>query len=188
MTDKTPSLRAAGLITVELGATLKTDWVEWCKAQHLIPGKVVKRLVERALEEGLELTTKGEGRRIVVKVVHEVDTGPKVGREIYFTPSEFQAASTAADAQGFGFHDWVIAAVRAALIQAPSFGQSEITELVKSNLMLVQVVSELSALRRASTDADVRDQIEALEGSIKKHVEAVSTAISQGAKRWLLKV
>lgn len=188
MTEKPASSRSAGLVTVDLGAALKTEWVQWCQARNLVPGKAARRLIEKAVVEGSELPTRPHRAHVMVNIAHEPDDGLKTEHKVYLTPSEKAAIAAAAQAQQFGFQEWVIAAVRAALTQAPSFGQAEITELVKSNLTLVQVVSELSALRRASTDADMNEKIKALEVGLKKHVEVVSASISQGAKRWLLKM
>lgn len=187
MTEKTAPSRADGLVTVQLGAALKTDWVQWCQARNLVPGKALRSLVEKALAEGLELSTGGQGARVKVKVGREPDVGPKVGREIYFTPSENAAVAAASEAQRFGFHEWVIAAVRGALAQAPSYGQGELEALTRSNAMLVQITADLAALRKSSGDVDVAQQIRILENGIRAHVETVSAAMAQGAQRWQLK-
>src|SRR5450830_515649 len=188
MTEKSTPSRAAGLVTVQLGAALKTDWVQWCHERNLVPGKALRTLVEKALTEGLELTTNVQGTQVMVRVGRGPDYGRKIGREIYFTPSENAAIEAVAQKQRYGFHDWVIAAVRAALAQAPSYGQSELRALTESNAMLAQIVIDLGALRKGVTDADLAEQMRVLERGVKVHVEAASALMAQGEQRWLLKV
>lgn len=188
MIETTPAKRSDGLLTVELGPSVKAQWVQWCKERDLLPGKAIKRLVDRAMAEGLELATSADGAKVKVKVLTGADTGAQIGKEIYFRPTEAQAIQAVADAQGFGFHEWVIAAVRAALANAPSYGQAELEALTRSNLQLVQVVAELTALRKGGTLPEHAHQLQALESSIRSHVEQVSKAMAQGARRWQLKV
>lgn len=186
MTDAQPS-RAAGLVTVQLGPELKTEWVQWCAARDLVPGKALRNLVEKALQEGLELAVSVKGERVKVVVAKVPDIGPKVGREVQFTPSENSAIEAVAAAQGLGFQEWVIAAVRAALAKAPTYGQTELEALTQSNLRLVQIVVELGALRRAQGGA-AAEELERFEREIKAHIELASVAMAKGAQRWQLKV
>lgn len=184
----TSSSRAEGLLTVQLGKELKTQWVQWCSERDLVPGKALRQLVDKAIGEGLELSAGEGGKQIRVLVAKVPDTGPKVGRETQFTPSEDEAITAAAKAQGFGFHEWVIAATRAALAKAPSYGQAELQELTQSNKHLARLVSELAALRRAETLPELAVLLAKLEFDVRAHVEVVSTAMAQGVQRWQLKL
>jgi hypothetical protein len=187
MMNETPS-RAAGLVTVQLGIDLKRDWLQWCVARDLVPGKALRGLVEQALAEGLELSTSVRGERVKVVVATKPDEGSKVARELRFTPSEDKAIEAVAKAQGFGFQDWVVAATRAALAKAPSYGQAELEALTASNAQLAQVAIELRALRSQLGDqAQVVDLVQ-LEKDVRKHVEAASKAMAVGAQRWQLKI
>ena len=187
MNEKPPS-RAEGLVTVQLGAELKKEWVQWCQDRNLVPGKALRSLVEKGMQEGLELTTSSKCARIKIKVAKEPDTGPKVGREIYFTPSEHSAIEATAQVQGFGFHEWVIAATRAALANVPSYGQGELEALTQSNIRLGQVLNELGALRTGAVTVDEASGYQELEASIRGHMETASGVMASGAKRWQLKV
>ena len=179
--------RAAGQVKVDLGIETKLAWMRWCTDRGLVPGKALRTLVERALSEGLELTASGTGSAIKVVVARQPDRGPKVGREIQFTPSENAAIEAVAKAQGFGFQEWVIAATRAALAKAPSFGQVELETLVQSNAQMAQIALDLAALRGQEA-GEVVQALERLEKDVRKHVEAVSAAMAQGAQRWQLKL
>ena len=184
----TPPSRAEGLLTVQLGKELKTQWVQWCSERNLVPGKALRQLVDKAITEGLELSAGEGGKQIRVSVGKAPDTGPKVGRETQFTSSEDEAITAAAKAQGFGFHEWVIAATRAALAKAPSYGQAELEELTRSNKHLAQLVVELAALRRAETLPELASHLAKLEADVRAHVEVVSAAMAQGVQRWQLKL
>jgi hypothetical protein len=142
--------------------------------------------VERAIADGLELAAARDGVRVKVRVAKEPDTGAKVSREMQFTPSENAAVEAVAGAQGFGFQGWVIAAVRAALAQAPSYGQNELEALTASNATLVRIVSDLAALRRGENNPEVTERLRSLEKDLKAHVDTVSSAMAKGAKRWRL--
>jgi hypothetical protein len=187
MTNETPS-RAAGLVTVQLGIDLKRDWLQWCVARDLVPGKALRSLVEQALAEGLELSTSIRGERVKVVVATKPDEGSKVARELRFTPSEDKAIEAVAKAQGFGFQDWVVAATRAALAKAPSYGQAELEALTASNAQLAQVAIELRALRSQLGDQAQGVDLAQLEKEVRIHVEAASKAMARGAQRWQLKI
>lgn len=184
----TPSTRAAGLVTVQLGVDLKRDWTLWCSQRDLVPGKALRSLVERCLADGLELAASRSGEVVRVVVAKQPDRGHKVGREVYFTPSENAAIEAVAKAQGFAFQEWVVAAVRAALAKAPSYGQGELEALTQSNALMAQVAVDLAALRRQECAGEAAEALVRLEGEIRHHVETVSAAMAQGAQRWQLKV
>ncbi|MBK9346887.1 MAG: hypothetical protein IPN06_10920 [Burkholderiales bacterium] len=162
MTEISPVKRSDGLLTVELGPSIKAQWVQWCKERELLPGKTIKRLVDTAMAKGLELAISANAAQVKVKVVPSADKGAQIGKEIYFRPTEHQAIQAVSEAQGFGFHEWVIAAVRAALTNAPSYGQAELELLTRSNMQMVQVVAELTALRKGMTQPDQAQQLQAL--------------------------
>lgn len=180
--------RAAGLMTVELGPALKSDWARWCSERGLVPGRTVRTLVERAIREGLELGAGAGGRAIALKVLPAPDQGPKVQREVHFTPTEDQAVARAADAAGLGYFEWVIAAVRAALTAAPTYGQAELEAVTESNRMLANVLLELGSIRRAGGAGLDAERLERLERDVRRHVETVSAAMAQGARRWQIDV
>jgi hypothetical protein len=184
----TPPSRAEGLLTVQLGKDLKTQWVQWCSERDLVPGKALRKLVDKALAEGLELGVGEGGKRIRVVVGKAPDTGVKVGREMQFTPSEDAAIAAAAKAQGFGFQEWVIAATRAALAKAPSYGQGELEALTTSNKHLAQLVLEIAALRRAEQLAELANRLGHMDAELRAHIEVVSAAMAQGVQRWQLKL
>lgn len=182
------STRAAGLVTVQLGADLKREWVQWCSDRSLVPGKALRSLVERALADGLELSAGRSGEGVRVVVAKQPDHGPKVERKVQLTPSENAAVEAVAKAQGFAFQEWVVAAVRAALAKAPSYGQAELEALTQSNAHMAQVAVDLAALRRQEAAGEIAEALGQLEGEIRQHVETVSAAMAQGARRWQLKV
>ena len=186
MDDRSESVsRAAGQMKVDLGVESKRAWAQWCADRGLVPGKALRSLVEKALAEGRELAASRSGSDVRVVVANRPDTAPKVRRELQFTPSEDAAIEAVAKAQGFGFQEWVVAAVRAALAVAPSYGQAELEALTASNAQLAVIASDLAVLRRKGTSADV-DALKGLERHIRTHVELVSAAMAQGARRWLL--
>lgn len=188
MIENSPKKRD-GLTTVDLGPTVKTEWVQWCQERDLVPGRAIKALVEKAMTEGVDLAPSDHASKVVVvKVLQSADTRLKVGREIYFTVSENEAIQKVAQAQGLGFHEFVIAAVRAALANAPTYGQAELEALTQSNGLLVQIAADLATLGRRAGEAGQANEFGTLEAHVKAHVEQASKTMAQGARRWSLKV
>lgn len=188
MDKKPPTPRAPKLLTIDLGADLKASWYQWCAEHNLVPGKAARHLIETQLKAAPE---PGQARCLpppAVRVGTASDTGPKVVHKIYFTPSEHQVLLAVAAAQGFGLHEFVIAAVRAALAQAPTYGQAELETLTRSNASLANVLGALATLRQQTPDADLVHRLAALEQDVKTHVEQVSRSMAVGARRWQLKV
>lgn len=185
----TPPSRSQGLVTVQLGTDLKAAFQQWCASQRVTPSKALRSLVERALAEG-------EGAAAAAPPAAPVrfqlgsggESGQRRGREIYFNASEHEAIELAAAAEGFGFHEWVIAAVRAALAQVPAYGQAELQALVQSNAGLAQAIVQIKAIRGELGEADLAERIHQLERDLRQHVEAVSRVMAQGAHRWQIKI
>lgn len=180
--------RAQKLLTIDLGADLKTSWYQWCAEHNLVPGKAARHLIETRLREAPEPGQAPCPSTPKVRVGAKADSGAKIGHEVYFTPSEHQALLAVAAAQGFGLHEFVIAAVRAALAQAPTYGQAELETLTRSNASLANVLGALVALRQQTADADLAYRLAALEQDVRTHIEQVSRSMAVGARRWQLKV
>ena len=189
--------RSAGLLTVQLGPALKLGWTQWCAARNLLPSQALRALVEQAISGNAAradppgATPTSAPTPLLVQRTPHPDRAPKVGREIQFTASENEAIQAVATAHGFGFQDWVIAAARAALAKAPSYGQADLEALTLSNARLAAVAADLSSLRRQEDGEHVVEEGEALaklEAEIRDHIEVVSAAMAQGAQRWQLKI
>ncbi len=187
MTER-PSSRAAGNLTVQLGPELKIRWAAWCAIRGQVPGPALRNMLERALASDNEPALPAVVPGVRVSVGKCPDTDAKLGREIYFTRSEHNAVEATAAAQGFGFHEWVIGAVRAALTNSAAYGQSEIEALTQSNLRVTQLVAELAAARRAAQHEELHGRLSDLERVLREHVEAASVAMARGAQRWQLKL
>lgn len=155
-----------------------------------MPGKAVRSLVEQALAGGVELASNRGGRQIRAVVAKSAYRGPKVGREVQLTPSENAAIEHVAKAEGYGFQEYVVTAVRAAVAQAGSYGQHEIEALTQSNLKLVTVAKELRMLResRGMTPEQEHQDWETLENEIRGHIEKSSMVMAKGTQRWQLKI
>lgn len=182
--------RAAGLVTVQLGAELKLRWTQQCAAQGVVPGKALRGLVEGAVSGALTVGAALPKRAFKAWLGSQPDRGPKVGREVQFTLSENAAIEAAAKARGFAFQEWVAAATRGALVQAAAFGQTELEALTQSNARLAAVVMDLAAVRRQLGEGGgaITEQITELESEIRQHVEKVSAVMAQGAQRWEIRI
>jgi len=183
--SKTAS-RSEGMITCDLGRDLKSAWIAWCESKGLVSSKALRGLVEKALSEGLEINAVKQGVTVKVVLTDRKEKDPSVAKKIVFTASETEAVDAVAQAQGYSFNAWVIAAVRAALANATSYGQQEIEALVASNAEMAKIAIELAALRRQGEV--VEPELESLEKAVREHVERVSAILSAGVERWAIKI
>lgn len=181
-----PIPRAAKLLTIDLGADLKAAWSRWCKARGFTPSEVVRRLIETRLTDASE-PPQAPRPSMRARVGTKPDSRPKIGHEVYFTPSEHHALLAAAAAQGLGLHEFVIAAVRAALANAPTYGQAELEALTLSNVGLVNVITAAAALRAQTPDETIANRLDIIENDLRQHIEHVSAAMAVGTRRWQLK-
>ena len=212
MDTKAKIPRASKLLTIDLGADLKASWLHWCADHQLVPSKALKRLIESTLSQALQASqapphpipivhigTSSDTRSNVVyksytppfatqERITRASSQPKVVVKVSFTLSEHEALVAFATAQGFGVQEFVIAAVRAALAQAPTYGQAELEALTRSNATLVNVVLALVALKSETDDATIAERLASLEHEVKSHIEHVSRSMAIGTRRWQLNV
>ena len=80
-----------------------------------------------------------------------------------------------ATAQGFGVQAFVIAAVRAALAQAPTYGQAELEAPTRGNATLVNVELALVALKCETDDATIAERLASLENEVKSLKQHISS-------------
>lgn len=185
-TSSKSASRSQGMITCDLGHDLKSAWIAWCESKGLVSSKALRGLVEKALSEGLEINAVKQGVTVKVVLTDCKEKDPSVAKKIVFTASETAAVDAVAQAQGYSFNAWVIAAVRAALANATSYGQQEIEALVASNAEMAKIAIELAALRRRG--GAVEPELESLEKAVREHVERVSAILSAGVERWAIKI
>lgn len=186
---KDSSSRAAGLLTVQLGVELKARWTKRCVQRGVVPGKALREMVEGAVSDAAEAhAAKTRAPALKVRLGSRPDSDPKIGREVQFTGSENAAIEAAAAAEGFAFQEWIVAAARAALVQVPSYGQSELEALTQSNARMAAIAVDLAAVRRQVGEGSgaLVDPLAALEAEIRQHVEKVSAVMAQGVQRWQL--
>lgn len=82
----------------------------------------------------------------------------------------------------------MVAAVRAALTLAPTYGQAELEALTRSNAGLADMrISLGSLLRNAAPTAELASRITALQNDLRTHCELVSQTMAAGTRRWQLK-
>ncbi|HJV71226.1 hypothetical protein [Ideonella sp.] len=192
--------RSAGLLSVDLGPALKAAWRAHCDALGVKAGPAICALVEASLKAPEAASARGAsngamsgvGRPLASPALARLgcrpDHGPKVPREIALTPTEDAAIKDVCASQGLGYQAWLVAAVRAALTQTPTFGQAEMEALTASNALLAGVAIDLAQWRRQVAETALADRLESLEATIKRHVELSSRTMAQGTRRWEITV
>jgi hypothetical protein len=188
MNEKSTPKRGAGLLSIDVGPALKTEWLAWCAERNLLPSAAARSLLEHTLANGLEPAQKPALNLTPVGIGTSPDSGPKKDVRVYFAPSEFKALESAGGQLGLGIQEFVIAAVRAALTQTATYGQPEIAALTASNARLFDALELLYQKRDGSELAETGDSMEGLREAVERHILVTTEAMAQGTRRWQLKV
>ena len=204
---------ADSVLQVFLGAALKARWAAHCEDAGVAAGAPLRGYVEAQLSGrgqpdplkssagrcdalpgpaeagyGVAQFMAMAARRRAVRLVARPDEGRRVERSVYFTPSEAMALEAASGAARMGLHEYVVAAVRAAVSHTPTFGQDELEALTASGALLAGVVVDLARWRREVSETELSARLGALEAAVKAHVEASCQALAQGTRRWEIRV
>jgi hypothetical protein len=188
MNENSSPKRGAGLLSIDVGPALKTQWLAWCAERRLLPSAAARSLLEQTVTHGLETPQKPASTIAPVRVGTAPDSGPKKDVRVYFTPSEFKAIESAGDQLGLGIQEFVIAAVRAALTQTATYGQPEIAALTSSNARLFDALELLHQVQDGAGVPASGASIEGLREAIERHILVTTDAMAQGTRRWKLKV
>lgn len=184
-------------LDVRLG-DLKEPWTAYCEARQIKPGKAVRLAITRLLEadqkaRGLEPTTTVAAplANITYRVVPAIEDKRRI--EIRLTESEYAAAELRATSEGFSsLNLWIASAVRAALTNAPQFGQAEIEALGESNLQLLKIGRNLNQIAKHlnTHNGDFlgydTQLIQNLAAAVRRHVRKVGDALNASMYRWKL--
>lgn len=193
--NETPAAdRTKGLLTVDLGPELKAAFATWCAVRKVKAGPTVRQAVAGLVSGATEPSTSPAKPVAVVeaalpafRVVAAPDAGEKVRRELQLTPSEDVAVTAIAEARGYNFQGWVVAAIRAGLTGSPSFGQGELEALVASNRLVGQIAMDMGSFRCSNVWPPAKVGVD-LENELRQHVESVSAVMAAGVRRWTIKV
>jgi hypothetical protein len=180
--------RSAGMLSIDVGPALKTQWLAWCAGRNLLPSAAARSLLEQTLANGLEPAQMPSRTLTPVRVGTSPDSGPKKDVRVYFTPSEFKSLVMAGDQLGLGIQEFVIAAVRAAITQTPTYGQSEVAALTASNARLFDALEQLHQMRDGTKSDATGNNIDELRAVIERHILVTTEAMAKGTRRWELKV
>ena len=86
MDNQSVTPRSAKLLTIDLGADLKSSWFQWCAERQLVPGKALKSLLEQTLKHGLGAAEMPSPPVPAVKVGASPDARSKVVYKAYTPP------------------------------------------------------------------------------------------------------
>lgn len=170
-------------ISADLGA-LKQPWLAWCAKQKMTPSDALRQVLAKVLYGDLPVSVP-QG----VEVRDRAEK-PKVRVEIHLTESEHRLLKPLARAEGFPVTKWIVALIRARLIQHPQFGQSELESLARSNQQLLAIGRNLNQLAKAlnTSPQDRRafrvDLITELSSRIQTHTKIVSNVMRGNLERW----
>jgi predicted DNA-binding protein len=176
------------ILSVRLGADLKTRWRAYCQSINKEPSTAIKEAIERQL-------AKVAGTRQPSKVyrqTHEAQSAEKKKRfEILLTPSEKAALLERAAQDGSAPRRWVVAALRAGLTKEPQFGMRELDALGESNYQLLAIGRNLNQIAKRLNEGGKHgptiEAIEQLRTTIRAHTDQVSQAMRASLERWDLK-
>ena len=170
-------------LVIEMAAEIRAAWDARCAALGEKPGPAARRLIEASLAGQASPTT----RAAPFQLGTSGDERKKVERKVYFTPSEDLAIQAVSSEWGFGYAEWIVATVRAALTGSPAFGQAELEALTASNVLLGQLAADVAAFERAASVTSVSLDLLQLRLEIREHIRTASELMAQAVRRWEIK-
>ncbi|MFL9989188.1 plasmid stabilization protein [Paraburkholderia sediminicola] len=124
-----------------------------------------------------------------VAQVHWIAIGePRVRIEIRLTLPELAGVEQRAQASGLTSNRWIVALIRAQLMQEPQLGELEMRLLSDSNQQLAVISRWLAQLAREESavrkERNVASDIGAVRDQVDVHLRAVAAVIRANLDRW----
>ena len=163
--------------------TLKAPWQALCQQRGQTPSEAIRRLVQDAVDAaGI-----GDGTQNVPRL--DGAAADLRRHELRMTDAEALALAEAARKEGMSSSRYLVAMLRAQLMDMPPFRPEEIEALAQSNRLLMGLLNAMTkAARDPSTPVEQRRinqaQIKFIKDLVDSHVRAVSAVLTANSRRW----
>jgi hypothetical protein len=178
--------RESAVYRLRVPAPLKAQWDQHCDKQDVTPSVALRALMTYLIKDDIP----PEVRRWIE---HDgaPDYGPKERLEVRFTPSEFEALTARAQAEGSSPQRWVANSVRASLTHQPQFTMETTRALWESSRQLQAIGRNLNQIaKRLNQDEPgtvKTEQLDKLTDYVHSHTKKVGALLDASLSRWTLK-
>ena len=173
---------------LRLPAPLKAQWDAYCAKQNKTPSDVLRSLMSYLIQDEMPEDMK---RWISTQVEGKSDDGLRERIDIRFTPSEFTALKSRAEAEGCSAQRWVVNCVRASLTHEPQFTMETTKALWESSTQLRAIGRNLNQITKQLNETgeliSTVEHIKILTHYIYRHTDCVSALLDASLSRWVIK-
>lgn len=181
---KKGATRDSHIYRVRASDELRDEWEKWCARTGTNSPDALRAAMRQLIRGDMpdvrqELASQAEG---------QPDTGPKERVEVRLTPSEREAITTRAEAEGCSPQRWIVNCVRASLTHEPQFTMETTKALWQSSYQLRAVGRNLNQIAKVMNESGLTgistQQIEKLAAYIYEHTEKVAAVQDASLSRW----
>lgn len=177
--------RGSYIYTMRLPSDLRNQWLSYCQRNDKKAAATLRALMRYMIQDEMPPEVR---HWISEQVEGQPDEGPKERMEIRLTPTEYQAVTTRAEAEGCSPQRWVINCVRASLTHEPQFTMDAMKVLWESSYQLRTIGRNLNQItkriNKGLVDTVETEQLEKLAEFIYLHTDKVAAVQDASISRW----
>lgn len=177
--------RGSYIYTLRLPSDLRDQWLSYCQRNDKKAAATLRALMRYMIQDEMPPEVR---HWISEQVEGQPDEGPKERMEIRLTPTEHQAVTIRAEAEGCSPQRWVINCVRASLTHEPQFTMSATKALWESSYQLRTIGRNLNQItkriNKGLVDTVETEQLEKLAEFIYRHTDKVAAVQDASISRW----
>ncbi|WP_285260588.1 plasmid mobilization protein [Halopseudomonas bauzanensis] len=184
---KIGATRSSYVYTLRLPDDLQKQWQSYCRRNDKKAAATLRALMRYMIQDDMPPEVR---HWISEQVEGQPDEGPKERMEIRLTPTEYQAVTTRAEAEGCSPQRWVINCVRASLTHEPQFTMETTKALWESSYQLRAIGRNLNQIAKqlnVGKPGTIKpEQLENLANFIYQHTDKVAALQDASLSRWRL--
>ncbi|MCK9468064.1 MAG: MobC family plasmid mobilization relaxosome protein [Porticoccaceae bacterium] len=177
--------RGSYIYTMRLPDDLRDQWLSYCQRNDKKAAATLRALMRYMIQDDMPPEVR---RWISDQVEGQPDEGPKERMEIRLTPTEYQAVTTRAEAEGCSPQRWAINCIRASLTHEPQFTMETTKALWESSYQLRAIGRNLNQIAKRLNEGKPgtvkTEQLEKLAEFIYLHTDKVAAVQDASLSRW----
>lgn len=177
--------RESAVYQLRVPAPLKAQWDQHCAKQDVTPSVALRALMTYLIKDDIPPKVRRWAEHDGAP-----DYGPKERLAVRFTPSEFEALTVRAQAEGSSPQRWVANSVRASLTHQPQFTMETTRALWESSRQLRAIGRNLNQIAKRLNQGEPStvktEQLDQLTSYVHSHTKKVAALLDASLSRWTL--
>lgn len=170
---------------LRMPAPLKAQWDEYCEKKDKKSAATLRALIRYMIQDDMPQEVR---HWIAEQTEGAPDSGPKERVVVRLTPTEYQAVTVRATAEGCSPQRWIINCVRASLTHEPQFTMETTKALWESSYQLRAIGRNLNQIAKRLNEGKPgtvkTEQLEKLAAFIYSHTDRVAATLDASLGRW----